>query len=145
MLFYCLYLAQKFVHMSQLLNFDTWHGFWQYNIQHYAALNICKETFKYKINVINFNLISRQNVFKEKKHERILKLIWRSSFGGSPGLRASSADVISALPDRFVIHGLSVLSEQEHILEFFLNYQQHKVDRYGNYFFPHFSFAKFVI
>ena len=31
------------------------------------------------------------------------------------------------------------------IIEFFLNYQQHKVDRYGNYFFPFFLFVKSVI
>ena len=29
--------------------------------------------------------------------------------------------------------------------EFFLNCQQHKVDRSGNYFFPYFFYVKFVI
>ena len=30
------------------------------------------------------------------------------------------------------------------VIEFFLNYQQHKNDRSGNYVFPYFLFVKFI-
>ena len=57
------------------------------------------------------------------------------------GIMAASRDIHMAVP--MLLAKFDVATKVW--IEFFLNYQQHKVGISGNYFFPYISFVKFII
>ena len=91
----------------------------------------CQTTF-YKNQEVNvINLIS----FLTQIQKNIL-------FGNLKRMGKKNSDAITDILI-WIVHW--IFSIKAAINEFFHNYQQHKVDRSGNYFFPYFSYVKFVI